>query len=653
MCGFAGFFDFQKSLRTQEYAFVVDKMATTLTHRGPDDSGVWVDESKGIALGFRRLSIMDLSVEGHQPMLSKDGRYVIVFNGEIYNFKALRQQLDQERKIPWNGHSDTEVLVESVAHWGFHKTLEALEGMFSIALWDRKEESLSLARDRFGEKPLYYGWMGNVFLFGSELKALVQHPSWKGEVDRDSLGQFLRYGYIPAPKSIFQGINKLLPGRFLTLSPRDFQTRTEHIALYWKASDKAADSKKNPWGGSIPEAVDALENALEKSVAQRLHADVPLGAFLSGGIDSSMVVALMQKKASKPIQTYTIGFEDRRFNEAHQAKQVAEHLGTDHTEVYVNESHILEQIRNLPLVYDEPFADVSQLPTCLLTQITRQHVKVALSGDGGDEFFGGYPRYEKAFQDWKGISSFPDSVRTLMKKMPVQLIANCLNQAGGLKKRPSRPGDKLLKLSKKWACQTPQEVYERYQAPGALFGQVAAGESLDSTAFTQEACSAHGMASLPEQFMFLDSQIYLPDDLEVKMDRASMSVGLEVRAPFLDHNLAELSWRMPWEWKSHPSEGAKWILRQALYRYVPSELVDRPKQGFEVPIGDWLRKGLRSWADDLLNSNQMKTQGFLNQEYILKLWDAHQRGRNLHNILWPVLVFQQWASQWLGEKIVD
>lgn len=626
-------------------------MADALRHRGPDDAGVWVDGEAGIGLAHRRLSIIDLSPAGHQPMVSAGGRYVVAFNGEIYNHLNLRREL--EINADWRGHSDTETLLAGFEAWGVEATLKKAVGMFAIALWDRGERNLYLARDRMGEKPLYYGWQNGVFLFGSELKALKGHPSFQGEIDRGALALLLRHNYIPAPYSIYKDIRKLPAGTFLKLKVGGGQFAQGSLpdpVPYWSLSAVVEAGQREPIPSGDAEAISALEARLKESVGLQMVADVPLGAFLSGGVDSSTVVALMQAQSSRPVRTFTIGFNEDGYNEAEHAKAVARHLGTDHTELYVTPKEAMDVIPRLPVLYDEPFSDSSQIPTFLISQLARQHVTVSLSGDAGDELFGGYNRYFWAAKLWRWLRVMPKPARSGLAGVLTAMSPSSWNAAFASSSRLipaawfyANPGDKLHKLAEILAAKSPEEIYlglvSHWKQPGA----VVVGGAEPPTALTEHV----RQASLPDfenRMMYLDALSYLPDDILVKVDRAAMGVSLETRVPLLDHRVVEFAWRLPLSMKIRNGQG-KWILRQLLYRYVPKELIERPKMGFGVPIGSWLRGPLRDWAEGLLDESRLKREGFIHPEPIRLKWAEHLSGkRNWQYYLWDVLMFQAWLE---------
>lgn len=644
MCGFCGVLDPDLPAADQLGA-AVTAMTETLVHRGPDDAGLWLDASAGIALGHRRLSILDLSPLGHQPMVSHSGRYLLAFNGEIYNHAELRRDLGES--LPWRGHSDTEVLLAAIEHWGLASTLTRLNGMFAFALWDRQSRRLGLARDRLGEKPLYYGWNRGRLLFGSELKALVAHPGWQGALDRDALAAYLRLCYVPAPHSIYRGIRKLEPGTFATLEPGQREPRVE---VYWSARAAVERGLADPFAGSQAEALETLEHLLMDAVDLRMHADVPLGAFLSGGIDSTTVVALMQAQSPRPVRTFSIGFHEAGFNEAEDARRVAAHLKTDHTELYVTARDGLATIPSLPSHWDEPFADSSQIPTLLVSQMARRDVTVCLSGDGGDELFGGYSRYLWTRDTWRRIGWVPLRMRRALAAAVTGISTRTWDRLlspltavlpGPL--RIANPGDRLHKAIDVLTGDSPEALYLRmvshWKDPAALV--IGAREPL--TVLTDPLRRAQ-TPSITESMMYMDSVLYLPDDILVKVDRASMAFGLEARVPLLDHRVYELAWSLPLAWKVQGGLG-KLPLRRILARHVPPALIDRPKMGFGIPLAEWLRGPLRDWAEHLLDAARLRADGLLRDEPIRALWAEHLTGRrNWAYYLWDVLMFQAWLD---------
>ena len=642
MCGFAGV------LGNDVRLDVVRGMAAAIINRGPDDSGVWSDVEASIALAHRRLSVVDLSPAGHQPMASASGRYVIVFNGEIYNHLDMRTELEKSGgSFQWRGHSDTETLLAGIDVWGLEATLKRSTGMFAIALWDKQTRVLTLARDRMGEKPLYFGWQGSgehrSFLFGSELKALKRHPAFAAPIDRDALCLLLRHNYIPAPYSIYRGISKLEPGCILTVSLEQLEPKKWK---YWDTLEVASAGIKNQFTGSANEAVDALERLAKDAVRQQMMADVPLGAFLSGGIDSSTVVALMQAQSARPVKTFTIGFNEEGYNEAQHAKVVARHLGTEHTELYVTSQQAMDVIPRLPSLYCEPFADSSQIPTFLVSQLARQHVTVSLSGDAGDELFCGYNRYQMTNDLWRKISRVPSPLRVLAAKGITSVAPKKWDRIARFIPRAARyaaVGDKLHKGAGVLASPTVDELYLGMVShlPDPATWVIGGKEPL--TRLTGEHAALNGLDPV-ERMMALDAVSYLPDDILVKVDRAAMGVSLESRVPFLDHRVVEFAWSLPLEYKLREGQ-TKWPLRQVLYRYVPRELIDRPKMGFGIPLHDWLRGPLREWAENLLGEERLRREGFFHPEPIRQKWMEHLSGqRNWAAVLWNVLMFQAWLE---------
>jgi asparagine synthase (glutamine-hydrolysing) len=623
MCGIAGILDVDASAAEEDLRCEVARMSATLAHRGPDDDGTWVDAPAGIALGFRRLSIIDVSPAGHQPMVSASGRYVIVFNGEVYNFEEIRRELVAGGRAPaFRGHSDTEVMLASLDAWGLEASLHRFVGMFAFALWDRTERTLSLVRDRVGVKPLYYAWTHHALLFASELKALTAHPRFDRTIDRDAVALFLRYGYVPAPCSIYASARKVLPGTVLRIGA----TRSSPTSsVYWSAREIAERGIAEPFTGHEQEAIAELDRTIEDAVRLRMIADVPLGVWLSGGIDSSMVASAMQRSSARPIKTFTVGVSDRRHDEAADARQIARHLGTDHTDVYVTPAEARDVVPLLPRLFDEPFADASQIPTCLVAALARRHVTVCLSGDGGDELFGGYDRYRWGRAIWKGSRWLPHVLRS----MPARLTEG-------------RPIGRFAKVAAMVASETGPELYERLVSFRIDSSRVVSGSRPGTTAFND----ARQWAALPDvvdQMMYLDLLTYLPDDILVKVDRASMGVSLEVRQPLLDHRLVEFAWRLPRSMKVRRGRG-KWILREALARHLPRSVVDRPKKGFEIPVGDWLRGPLREWAEALLADEAIRAEGYFDAKPIRRMWTEHTAGRaNWDKPLWAILMFRAWS----------
>ncbi len=652
MCGFCGVLDLTGGTSGEELRFVVAKMTDTLRHRGPDDGGIWVSPDEGIGLGHRRLSIVDLSPTGHQPMFSACGRYVIVFNGEVYNFRELRKELEPEGIGFWRGHSDTEVMLAAISRWGLEAAVQRFNGMFAFALWDRKERVLHLVRDRLGKKPLYYGWMGSTFLFGSELKALRAHRAFTPEINRDALALYLRHSYIPAPYSVFQGIRKLPAGTVLTASGQCVGNMPEPVT-YWSMKDTVERGVAQPFGGSVGAALTDLDALLRDAVKLRMEADVPLGAFLSGGVDSSTVVALMQAQSGRPVKTFTIGFHDAGYNEAKDAKAVAQHLGTEHTELYVTPDEAMAVIPMLPDLYDEPFSDSSQIPTFLVSRMARSHVTVSLSGDAGDELFAGYNRHFWGRKLWRRVGCVPRPVRsataTALTAVSPQQWEAAFRRLGPVlpeRIRQRQPGDKLYKMAEILSLDSAEAVYLRLVSHWKDPDSLVLGSCEPPTALTDSRRWAK-LEDITQRMMFLDAVTYLPDDILVKVDRASMGVSLEARVPLLDHRVVEFAWRLPLSMKVRGGQG-KWILRQLLYRYVPRELTERPKMGFAIPIDSWLRGPLREWAEELLDEGRLRREGFFNPSPIREKWVEHLSGRrNWHYYIWDVLMFQAWHDRWM------
>lgn len=646
MCGFAGIFQYGK-LGPSEIDKVVQGMGDAILHRGPDDFGIWKDDDAQIALVHRRLSVVDLSAAGRQPMVSASGRYVIVFNGEIYNHLEIRNQLHaNDALVRWKGGSDTETLLASIELWGLHKSLVKVTGMFAFALWDRQERVLHLARDRVGEKPLYYGWQNGVFLFGSELKTIKKHPAFNGEIDRASISLQMKYGYIPTPYSIYKGVKKLLPG--CTLSIIEGVNAQIDPVEYWSLQDVILRNKRNISVLSDSDVIDTLNELLISAVSRQAIADVPLGAFLSGGVDSSLITSLMQTHSSRPIKTFTVGFDENGFNESEYAKAVASHLGTEHTELYVSANQALEVISKLPEIYDEPFSDSSQIPTYLVSKMTQQHVTVALSGDGGDELFGGYNRYLGTQRWWNLMRKIPFPLRHLASSSLRSIDVNQWNYLGEIiatisnKTIWSDLGNYVTKFAGVLDVLESEGLYEHFithwSNPAAI---VIDGENCN----TPLRGSAIQLNSIVEKMMILDTLGYLPDDILVKVDRAAMAVSLETRAPFLDHNVIEFAWALPMRLKIRNGQ-AKWILRKVLQRYIPKELIDRPKKGFSIPLDSWLRGPLRIWAEELLDESRLRRESFFKPEIIRRKWQEHLSGQaNWQHHLWDVLMFQAWLEK--------
>jgi asparagine synthase (glutamine-hydrolysing) len=642
MCGLVGYLG---GLSSTACEVTLSRMTESLAHRGPNGFGVWLDNDKRIGLGHRRLAIVDLTSAGYQPMRSSIGRYVIVFNGEIYNHQDLRLELGM---LHWRGHSDTETLLAAIEAWGLEETLKKANGMFAIALWDSHEQTLKLARDRVGEKPLFYGWQGSgsdrVFLFGSELKALKLHPAFKSEINRSSIALLLRHNYIPAPYSIYDGISKLEPGNILSVSLHEPAPK---VSKYWDLLDVVQAGLNKPFSGTANDAVDSLNILARDAVSKQMVSDVPLGAFLSGGVDSSLVVSLMQNQSSRPIQTFTIGFAENGYDEALHAKAVASHLGTNHTELYVSAMDAMNVIPNLPSLYCEPFADSSQIPTFLLSQLAKKHVTVSLSGDAGDELFCGYNRYQIANNLWGKLSKIPNSLRHFSAKVILSLSPNKWDSLACFipgANSYANFGDKLHKGADALLSKSEKELYLRLISLQIRPEDFVIGGKEQPTRLTQQSPFLDGLGMV-DRMMALDMLSYLPDDILVKVDRASMGASLECRAPFLDYRLVEFAWSLPLDYKLRNGQ-TKWPLRQLLYRYVPLDLIERPKMGFGVPLHDWLRGPLKDWAEALLDSARIDQEGYLYSAPIRQMWLEHLTGsRNWANQLWCVLMFQSWLER--------
>lgn len=639
MCGIAGFWSNQCDEATA--AQTLRGMTDAIVHRGPDDSGAWCDPDAGIALGHRRLSIVDLSPLGHQPMASVSARYQIAFNGEIYNFRALREALVAQG-CTFRGHSDTEVLLALVERHGLAEALERCTGMFAIALWDRETRTLQLARDRFGEKPLYIARCRDGVAFASELKAIRAHPAFHEQINADALALFLRHGYVPAPYAIFDGVEKVLPGEIMTFTAPTWESRTREA--YWSVRQAASFGLAQPVDDDPAQNIDALDALMRTVVRDQMVADVPIGAFLSGGIDSSLVVGVMQAESARPVRTFSIGFRESGFDEAPHAAAVAKHLGTDHTTMYVTAQDALDVIPRLPAIYNEPFADSSQIPTTLLSALARQHVTVSLSGDGGDELFGGYERYPMAERTWSKLQRVPRPMRAAASGLVMAIAPEQWNVAlkpTGLHAR-GITGDRLHKLAELFDAPTSTTFYRDLVSAWRRPASIVRNSTEPTTALMEPFAGERG--GLLAEMMLRDQVSYLPDDILVKVDRAAMAASLESRAPLLDHRIAEMAWRLPAHYWRRDGKG-KWIVRQVLDRYVPRALVERPKQGFGIPLNEWLRGPLRDWADDLLSVDALKREGLFNTTPIVTAWSEHRSGvRNWSPSLWSILMFQAWRT---------
>lgn len=649
MCGINGFYT--KSLST--FNNVILKMNSSISHRGPDAGGTWQDINSGIVLGHQRLSIIDLSNAGNQPMRSNSHRFILTYNGEIYNHLEIRDELEKNNSnIKWRGKSDTETLLEAIDFWGIENTLKKIDGMFAFGIWDQKTHSLTLVRDRLGEKPLYYGWQGKgnnrVFLFGSELKALKVHPEFNGEINRGAIALQLRHNCIPAPYSIYKDIYKLLPGHYLELNVSDLKNNLLPLSkIYWSLAEKANYGNNNQLVFNEMDIQKDLEKHLHSSVKKQMISDAPLGAFLSGGIDSSTVVAIMQSQSNLPVKTFTIGSSEDDYSEAKYAKKISKYLGTDHTELYVSSKEALDIIPKLPIIYDEPFSDSSQIPTFLVSQLAKQHVKVALSGDGADELFCGYNRYEMS-ETFSNICRFiPLSFRKILASwlssmspnswMKLSKILLSLNPRIDFK-------NKMQKVSNVLDSKTTHDFYYTLCSHWQNPTEVVIGSKEPGTLLTEFKPKLINLNS-QQEMMVLDFLTYLPDDILVKIDRASMASSLETRAPFLDHKLIEYVWKIPHSLKFRNGQG-KQILRNVLNKYVPKELTERPKMGFSIPIDIWLRGPLRDWAETLLNEKKLQKEGYFNTKLIRDKWSEHLKGKtNWHYDLWDILMFQAWLDE--------
>ncbi len=653
MCGIAGIIDPTASTGSERLGTLAAKMASTLVHRGPDDSGVWVDADAGVAFGHQRLAVVDLGYGGSQPMISSSGRWVMAYNGEIYNYLEIRRRLEQVGSV-FRSTSDTEVLVAAIDRWGIDRALEVCEGMFALALWDKRDRALHLIRDRFGEKPLYYGWIGKLFAFGSELKALSAMPDFRAELNRQAVVLYLRHNCIPAPHTIWQGLSKLLPGHRVTLQSPNIGVLPEQDC-YWSAADAVARARQDPLTGSDSEMTDQVENALSKAVAARMVADVPVGAFLSGGIDSSTIVALMQRHASAKVRTFTVGFADRSFDESSEAAAVAAHLGTEHTAVHVGDAEALEVIPHIADIWDEPFADVSQIPTYLVSRVARHDVTVSLSGDGGDELFAGYNRHAWLDRVWGRVAVVPAGARRTAGSALGRIPPGVVDRAGRATRhlpagwQVRNPSTKLAKLARVLVASDPEDSYRALTTHWDDANLLVLGSDHgDNMEVHGDSPVSDG--GITEQMLWSDLVGYLPDDILAKVDRAAMAVSLETRVPFLDREILDLAWRLPLDAKLRGGQ-TKWVLRQVLGRYVPAALVERPKMGFGLPIGQWLRGVLAPWADHLLDEHRLRDQGLLDPDPIRRAWNLHRTGRrDMGYELWDVLVLQSWLDRWLPAR---
>lgn len=638
MCGIAGIVDLKRQLDGNELALTAKKMADTLHHRGPDTGGQWTDAAAGLSLSFRRLAIIDLTSSGHQPMMSANGRFCIVYNGEVYNYQELRQQLAAEG-CRFRGNSDTEVILEAFERWGIEVTVKRLIGMFAIALWDTEERKLWLIRDRLGIKPLYFGSVGGRFLFASELKALRAVDGWEPEIDRDALAGFLRFNYVPAPRSIYTDIYKLPPGSLLSFSPGE----DLDVKRYWTMADVICQERINAPDDRV---ISAAETLMRDAISRRMVADVPLGALLSGGIDSTTVAALMQAESKVPIRTFTIGFENTAYDEAQDARAVAAHIGSNHTELYLSVNRARDLIPQLPDWFDEPFGDSSALPTHLVSQLARNDVTVALSGDGGDEVFFGYNRYVAAEDAWRRMSTMSGWRRRLFAAAAESLSVGSWDLLAKLlptARRPRMFGDKMHKLATVFRQPDENAIYRRlvsqWDNPTEF---ISSGKETFGEAWQ----TSEELVDFVDRMAFLDTVTYLPDDILTKVDRASMSVNLEVRVPLLDHRLIEFAWTLPKRMRIRGST-TKWLLRQVCYRHVPQAIVDRPKMGFAIPLDTWLKGPLYEWAESLLDKQRLEEDGLFKPLAVRSAWEAYLDGKgNYQHGIWGLLQAQAWLERW-------
>lgn len=639
MCGIAGIFDRTANSPEVTLRDGATRMARILAHRGPDSEGVWTDSASGVALAHRRLAIIDCTPAGHQPMASACGRYMISYNGEIYNYKEIASELADQGHIV-KGGSDTAVLLAACVAWGVEKAIKRCVGMFAFALWNHEKRELTLARDRLGIKPVYWTRIGELFLFSSQLKAFKTHPSWRGEIDRNALVSYLRHAYVPAPHTIYQNVWKLLPGHILHI-PANGETR---LTCYWNNRELARDGHESPYRGSYDDARDTLEGLLHQAIGDRMISDVPLGAFLSGGVDSSAVAALMQAQSSRPIRTFSIGFQEQSYDESAHAATVAAHLGTNHTALFVTPTEARDLIPQLPNWYDEPFADSSQIPTLALSQLTRHHVTVALSGDGGDEVFAGYNRYIWAERLWKIMSCLPHGCRNTLSSLSHMLPIHMMNRIGNAVPGQSMPrqiGDKVQKIGGIFAATDIDSVYRKFisQWPNPDLITV---EGAEPHSILWDDSVKRDRPDTLGRMQLLDMSTYLPDDILTKVDRASMAFGLEARVPLIDHRVVEFAWSLPRNFLVRRGR-SKSILRDILYKHVPQHLIERPKMGFGIPLDSWLRGPLRDWAESLLDENRLRQDGFFDPVPVRSALKQHLSCEgNMSYGLWAILMFQAW-----------
>ena len=644
MCGITGFWDFKGHSSQETLLATVESMAAAIQERGPDSFGVWADKTQ-LAFGHRRLAIVDLSEAGHQPMFSRSGRWVIIYNGEVYNTEELRKEL-LALGCQFRGHSDTEVIIEACEQWGVEKTCSRLIGMFAFACWDTEEKRLFLARDRLGIKPLYWGFQQDVFFFGSQLKSFSKHPSWNPVLDKNALSAYFRFNYVPAPLSIFKGIQKLNPGTLLSIDKTKNITQT----VFWDLQKVIEKGKKNILEQNDADLIDITNDLLSDAVKRRMVADVPIGAFLSGGIDSSLVVALMQKNSLQPVKTFSIGFFEDEYNEAQYAAKVAKHLGTDHHELYLSARDAMDVIPSIPEWCDEPFADVSQIPTFLVSKLARTQVTISLSGDGGDELFAGYHRYLWGPNIWQKVKHCPSAMRQLSAKALQQLSPKSWDKISSFLpsqfKLPPLLGDKIHKLAPILGASDEYQFYKMLVSQWQQPEELVVGSREPVLALWDEKQFSNKSQTFVDKMQMMDLLTYLPDDILAKVDRASMAVSLEARVPLLDHRVVEFAWSLPAHVKIREGQG-KWILKQILNKYVPRHLIERPKMGFGVPIGEWLRGPLKEWASELLSKKRLINEGILNEELVSQKWQEHLSGKkNWQHPLCGVLMFQAWKERW-------
>lgn len=650
MCGIAGVVDWRGLLPADGLEALASSMADQLIHRGPDAGGVWCDPSAGVALGHRRLSILDLSEAGAQPMLSPSGRYVISYNGEVYNFQDLANDLSAKGHR-FRGHSDTEVLLATIEEWGVHETLTRSQGMFAFALWDRQDRTLTLARDRVGKKPLYYGRCGQSVAFASELKAFLVHPDFTGDIDREGLGLFLKYGWVPTPYCIYGNLRKLMPGSYVTVSAQSDVLDAKPVA-FWSAREAAERGERAPFDGSFEDAVDALDALLGDAVGKRMISDVPLGALLSGGVDSSCIVALMQAQSVRPVKTFSIGVDSHEHDEAEYAKAIARHLGTEHTELYVTRDDVRRIIPDLPTIFDEPFADSSQIPTFLVSQLARREVTVALSGDGGDEAFIGYPVYHDALRRWNEVSRLPLAVRRSLASMlraarrrTWEIMDSAPARALNMPSKWHRRASRLAMNSWQLSAECPEDMLDRYRMSDPFADTVTLGSEKARSLLD----NGHGPSNTSEALRamrYIDVINFMSDDVLVKVDRASMATSLEVRSPILDHRVIEFAWSLPLGYCLDDSNGKR-VLKSTLERYVPRPLFDRPKQGFALP-SEWLRESMREWVGDHLSEDRLRNHQCFDSKALARFWRQHRAGwKRLDHVMFHLAIFEGWRA---GQK---